>query len=230
MLLAGLQKTSLIDFPGKISCVVFTTGCNFHCPYCHNPELAKGAFPTQISLESFEAFISKRRSLLDAVVISGGEPTLSPDLVALCQICHDVGLLVKIDTNGSHPEILESLIEEKHVDYIAMDIKANPERYVDLTRLSRISDTIAASLHLILTRCSHYEFRTTCVRPFIDETVIRTIGALIQGARLYALQTFRGDHVLDQGFSSIADHGFTPSEMARLQTIAASYVEKCIVR
>lgn len=230
MILAGLQKTSLIDFPGKISCVVFTSGCNFHCPYCHNPQLAKGQFPIRIALEDVKSFIAHRRSLLDGVVISGGEPTLSPDLKTLCQMCHDVGLLVKIDTNGSHPETLASLIEENHVDYVAMDIKTMPERYGDLSASPGISESVMASIQLILSQCSNYEFRTTCVRPFIEENTIERISTLIHGARLYALQTFQGENVLDQDFSSVSEHGFTPSEMAQFQAIASPHVQQCVIR
>ena len=108
--IAGLQKTSLIDFPGKVSCVVFLTGCNFKCPYCHNPDLALGRYPARMAMTELSAFLARRLTLLDGVVITGGEPTLHAELPVLCRHIRDMGLAVKLDTNGTHPQMLGELI------------------------------------------------------------------------------------------------------------------------
>ncbi|MBW1769313.1 MAG: anaerobic ribonucleoside-triphosphate reductase activating protein, partial [Deltaproteobacteria bacterium] len=131
MLFGGLQKSSLIDYPGKLSCVLFLSGCNFDCPYCHNPGLVKGRFSDHAQFEEKTVydFLEKRRGFLDGVVVSGGEPTLQKDLVSLCEKLKEMGYPVKLDTNGSRPQVLRSLIDEGLVDYIAMDIKTDLLRY-----------------------------------------------------------------------------------------------------
>ncbi|MBR9981399.1 MAG: anaerobic ribonucleoside-triphosphate reductase activating protein, partial [Desulfatitalea sp.] len=129
MILAGLQKNSLIDFPGRVSCVAFVTGCNFACPYCHNPMLARGAYPQRITVPQLLDFLLPRRKLIDGVVISGGEPTLHPGLPDLCRAIRNAGMAVKLDTNGSRPAVLDRLIHLGLVDFVAMDIKTAPASY-----------------------------------------------------------------------------------------------------
>ena len=130
----GLQKNSLIDYPGKVSCVIFMTGCNFNCPFCHNPSLVKGDMECPASLKGagLYEFLESRKSFLDSVVISGGEPTLQKNLVKLCETIKKLGYSIKLDTNGSRPEELKRLIKEGLIDYIAMDIKTDPSNYKQL--------------------------------------------------------------------------------------------------
>jgi len=230
MRLAGLQKTTLIDYPGKVGCVVFLSGCNFHCPYCHNPSLAKGQCPNPISLSDLASFLDQRRHLLDAVIISGGEPTLSPHIDDLCRTLRDLGLAIKLDTNGSRPEVLAHLIHERLIDYVAMDIKTTPRHYDGFSDDAEIGPLIRASIQCIMDQSCDYEFRTTCVRPFVNDTVIDEIGRMIQGATLYVLQTFQTGDLLDPEFGKNAANGYSASQMNHLQEKAALWVKQCRIR
>ena len=171
MFLGGLQKNSLIDYPGKVSCVLFTSGCNFRCPYCHNPSLVvsveKGK-KEHIEEKAAMDFLHRRRGLLDGVVISGGEPTLHGDLFGLCRKIKQMGYPIKLDTNGSRPEMLTALIGEDLVDYIAMDIKTLPEYYGRYIKKGFDPQPLLSSIRLIMKSEKPYEFRTTCVNPIID--------------------------------------------------------------
>lgn len=230
MLFAGLQKNSLIDYPGKVSCVAFVTGCNLACPFCHNPDLALGRYPQRITRQEFLQFIEPRRTLLDAVVISGGEPTLIPELADMCRAVHDLGLAVKLDTNGSRPEVLTHLINQGLVDYIAMDIKTTPDRYAPVLTNAEIGRCVERSIALIIQSRVDYEFRTTCVRPFVDDERIGAIASIIQGARRYVLQTFRPAVLLRPDFFTAVNPGFSSSSMQRLRRLAEPFVAECLVR
>lgn len=227
---AGLQKNSLIDFPGKVGCVVFLSGCNFACPYCHNPQLARGEYPDRITFDRLLDFVTERRGFLDGVVITGGEPTLQTDLPDWCRTFRQNGLSVKLDTNGSRPDTLAALIRDKAVDYIAMDIKTAPADYGPPLCPSADAPGITRSIELIMNSGMPYEFRTTCVKPFIDQFKIGDIGRAIQNARQWTLQTFRSDTLLKPDFFDRTDPGFSPEAMAGLQQVAAGWVQKCIVR
>lgn len=229
-LLAGLQKNTLIDFPGRVACVVFFTGCNFACPYCHNPDLARGAWPQRITLQELIGFLQPRRHLIDGVVISGGEPTLQPALPELCRAIRRIGQAVKLDTNGSRPTVVEELLQARLVDYVAMDIKTAPDRYAPPWAASGAGAAVVESMRLLMRSTIPHEFRTTCVRPFVDTATVAAIAAAIKGARRYTLQTFRAVDLLHSGFFDGADPGFTPSEMAALQRVAAPFVSECLVR
>ncbi len=234
MILAGLQKQSLIDFPDRISCVVFVSGCNFACPYCHNPELARGRFPERITLDQLTAFLAPRRSLLDGVVISGGEPTLSPGLEHLCRAIREQGLAVKLDTNGSRPEVLGRMIREGLVDYLAMDLKTAMARYgpplIPPDAAAALRRSLGRSIRLIMTCGLDYEFRTTCLRPFVDEALITEMARSIEGARRYILQPFRDVSLLNPAFFANRFPGFTPPEMERLRAAASPFVAHCRIR
>src|SRR6056297_2648426 len=169
MNIGGFQKSSLIDYPGKISCIVFLTGCNFDCPYCHNPDLVRyGRENTSaIDPKELEAFLVKRQGLLDGVVITGGEPTLQTDLTALCRRIKSMGFSVKLDTNGSRPRVLAQLIEEDLLDYVAMDLKTDPARYSPLISRTCKPSSIRSSVQAILSSGLPHEFRTTCVWPLV---------------------------------------------------------------
>ena len=231
MLLAGLQKNSFIDYPGKICCVLFTTGCNFVCPYCHNADLARGEYPQRIELSQILDFLRSRRGMLEGVAITGGEPTLHSGIVDLCQSIRSMGYAIKLDSNGSHPEILHDLIENQLVDFIAMDIKAPLDAYGPFSKNPQISQRLEKSIRLIMQSAPAYEFRTTCAAPFTDRAAIEAIVETIEGAHCYALQTFNHHaDCLDPEFTNRPDAALSSTEMQRLQALAAPFVERCIIR
>jgi pyruvate formate lyase activating enzyme len=232
MFLGGLQKSSLIDYPGRVSCVCFVTGCNFHCPYCHNPDLVRGNLSnlSPIDDQSFYAFLAKRKGLLDGVVISGGEPTLRKDLPGICATIKGLGYSVKLDTNGSQPLMIKNLIQEGLVDYIAMDIKTDPLLYPSTIAKDCDPNQILSTIRIIMTSAPCYEFRTTCVRPLVDEDVMEKISQLIPGARLYVLQGFHKAKVLNPEFFEGIEPGYAQEEMAALRTIAERRVMSCVIR
>ena len=232
MLIGGLQKASLIDYPGKVSCVIFLVGCNFRCPYCHNPELVnrhlyKGSYPSE---KAVCEFLSERRNLLDGIVISGGEPTLQNDLMCLCEKVKRMGFQLKLDTNGSRPEIIRGLIKGGLIDYVAMDIKTDPFRYSPLITNRCDPGGILSSIQLIVESNVHYEFRTTCVRPIVTEETVETIAKTIRGARRYVLQRFSNRKVLDPGYFREAGSGYEDHELLRLKSIADPWVKECSIR
>ena len=212
--------------------MLFTSGCNFDCPYCHNPDLAKGC--TSYSPFSTENgvydFLDNRKTFLDGVVISGGEPTLQKDLVLLCQKVKNMGYPVKLDTNGSRPKVLKQLIEDGLVDYIAMDIKTDPFNYSPLIKKDCKPDNIISSIRIIMESDLAYEFKTTCIKPIINRNVIESIARRIQGARLYALQKFQNTGVLHPEFFQENAESYDCDELLHLKSIAEPWVKKCIVR
>ncbi len=231
MVLGGIQKSSLIDYPGKVSSVIFFSGCNLDCPFCHNPELAQGKLPSR-ALDKTEIlqFLSQRRGLIDGVVMSGGEPTLQKGLLSMCRAVKDLGFLVKVDTNGCRPKVLKQLLNSGMVDYIAMDIKTDPADYGLLAKNGSVSDDIQNSIRIIMAADIEYEFRTTCVKPFVDEAIIKRITHFIHGAHLYALQHFQEKTLLHpEFFHSIPAH-FSETELLCLKEIAESSVKTCIIR
>lgn len=230
MYVAGLQKNSLIDYPGKLSAVVFITGCNFGCPYCHNPELAQGRYPQKIPLDDVLYFISHRRTLLDGVVITGGEPSLWPHLYAFCRALKQLKIAVKLDTNGSRPDVLRQVIGEGLADYIAMDIKTRLDNYAPPLCDPREVPRIKESIRLIMDYAKDYEFRTTCVAPFVDAGIIQDIAEAIPNAQRYVLQSFQPKTVMDQGFF-MGNSGFlTEAQIEKFQSIAQPHVSSCIIR
>jgi pyruvate formate lyase activating enzyme len=234
MFLGGIQKNSFIDFPGKVSAVLFLSGCNFRCPYCHNPELVEGRpdCPAFLNETWTLDFLKKRKGFLDGVVISGGEPTIHDDLFTLCDKLKVLGFPIKIDTNGSRPQVIRKLIQEGLVDYIAMDIKTDPFRYYSFTNAGFNPDSILKSVQIIMESSIDYEFRTTCIKPLVNVNVIRNISRLIDGSTLYALQRFRNDKVLQPEFFRFNANamGLSDPEMALMQSIAKPRVQSCIVR
>lgn len=231
MKIGGLQKSSLIDYPGMISCVIFLSGCNFDCPYCHNPQLVRiepnSAF---IDESRVYAFLKHRTSFLDGVVISGGEPTIHPDLVSMCKTIKQMGFKVKLDTNGSRPEMIRHLIDKGHLDYIALDIKADPTKYPLFIQKDCDPDTILSSIRLVMNTPVPYEFKTTCVRPIVDADTIEIISRNIQGARLYALQQTRLTRVLHPDFFEGMDPLYEEKDLLRFKSIAEKWVTRCIIR
>jgi pyruvate formate lyase activating enzyme len=232
MVIGGIQKHSLIDYPGKVGCVVFLAGCNLDCPYCHNPQLTgePGSGPDRIAPEDALAFLAQRRGFLDGVVISGGEPTLHPGLPDFCARIKSLGYPVKLDTNGSRPQMLRRLIRAGLVDYLAMDIKTEPERYEGGIASRFDCSALLASLQLILESGLDYEFRTTCAKPLVTPGAIESIARRIQGCRRYCLQAFRENVILHPEFFGGADPACSVEEMAHLRRIAEPWVQTCMVR
>lgn len=194
MIIGGVQKTSLLDYPDKISAIVFTQGCNFRCGYCHNPELINSKEQAWTMPALFE-FLKTRVGKLDAVVITGGEPCLQKDLPEFIKEIKDMGFLVKLDTNGSYPNMLKEVLSL--VDYIAMDIKAPLEKYDDIVVNKTDVEKIKESINIIMNSGKDYEFRTTVVRSLLCEDDILKIGDLINGAKCYYLQKFVPTKILD---------------------------------
>ena len=228
----GLQKSSLIDYPGKLSSVVFLSGCNFDCPFCHNPALAKGraACPSDLTVSNLLTFLKQRQGFLDGVVISGGEPTLQHDLEDFCRQIKEFGFPVKLDTNGSRPKVLERLIDEKLVDYVAMDLKTDPVLYKSYIKADCGPDPILDSIRILMASGIDYEFRTTCVKPIVTLETVENISRLIQGARLYALQRFRSNDVLHPEFFGGAENEYSDEALQQLRAAATPWVTKCILR
>ena len=230
MIIGGLQKNSLIDFPGKLSCVCFVSGCNFRCPYCHNPDLVRHPGHVFLDEPGFFDFLLSRKGFIDGVVVSGGEPTLQKDLFPFVSRIKAEGFAVKLDTNGSRPEILRDLTERALLDYIAMDIKTDPALYPLFMQKEIDPEAIPSSVRLIMASGIPYEFRTTCVRPFVDARSVGTIARLIQGCFLYVLQNFSPTRVLQPEFFKNRKAGYDQEEMSQLKSIADPWVKKCVIR
>lgn len=210
----GLQKMTLLDYPGKVACTVFLGGCDFRCPFCHNGELVLSPAPAQMDQEELLAFLKKRRGLLDGVCITGGEPLLRPDLPQFLEAIKALGYPVKLDTNGSHPAALRDLAQRKLVDYVAMDIKNSPALYPLTAGVPELDlGPIRESVAFLLEGTMDYEFRTTVVREFHDGDSFRAIGPWLAGAKRYFLQSF-----VDR--DTVIREGLHPWDRESLQTFA----------
>ena len=227
MKIQGLQKMTLLDYPGRVACTVFLGGCDFRCPFCHNFELVMGPAPEALSEEEFFTFLEKRHGLLDGVAITGGEPCLRSDLPEFISRIRDAGFAVKLDTNGSHPAMLARLIDENLVDYIAMDVKNSPVKYAYTAGLAEIElASISESIELLLAGNVDYEFRTTVVHELHEAADFEQIGTWIADARRYFLQAFTDRDTVPDRTLSAPD----PADMRTYRDIAAAYVEYAEIR
>lgn len=217
MIIGGLQKTSLLDFPEKIAAIVFTVGCNFRCGYCHNPELINGGAKIE---EVFE-FLKTRQGKLDGVVITGGEPCLQKDLPEFIKQVKELGFAVKLDTNGSFPEMLEKVLPD--LDYVAMDIKAPLEKYSQIVNVDVDTLKILKSIEVLKNGGVDYEFRTTVVKSQLSFEDFEKIGQLIQGAPRYYLQRFEASKILDKSLEN--EKTYSTEEFERIIDILKSYVK-----
>jgi len=193
MLIGGLHKTTLIDYPGKVAATVFTLGCNFNCSFCHNSELVdKGKIEEQPVMEEkvFFDFLESRKKLLDAICITGGEPTIHNDLIDFIGKIKEKGFLVKLDTNGSRPKILSELFQKNLIDFTAMDIKSSLKKYHQAIGGQFKQQNILKSIDLIRNSGKEYEFRTTVVPGLVDKGDIKEIGQMLKGSKSFALQQF----------------------------------------
>jgi len=230
MKIGTIQKFSLIDYPGKISAVIGTQGCNMRCFWCHNCYLIPHDYSPSfqpIEEDDFFQFLNERVNFLDAVVISGGEPTLQADLLEFCEKIKALGFYVKLDTNGTNPAMLRELIDNRLLDYVAMDIKTDAEQYAKLGREKIVMDDILASVNIILSANIPYEFRTTCVKPFVCRDNIADLAKMISGAKLYYLQkcTEQKNTNKNDVYQALDDE-----ELVELKYKAAPYAEMCAIR
>ncbi len=213
ILIGGLQKSSLIDFPGKISAIVFIQSCNFRCPYCHNPELIESTSETEISVSDVLEFLKKRIGKLDGVVISGGEPTLSKGLPEFINEIKKLGFSVKLDTNGMNPKMLQKLLNRKLIDYVAMDIKAPIEKYSEVVGVKVNTNNILKSIDILKNSQIGYEYRTTVVKSQLSPEDFDKIGKMISGSKKYYLQRFVPTKTLNRFFikqKTYSDEEFAP--------------------
>ncbi|MCD6215595.1 MAG: anaerobic ribonucleoside-triphosphate reductase activating protein [Candidatus Aenigmarchaeota archaeon] len=231
MLIGGLQKISLIDYPGKISCIIFTIGCNFRCPFCHNSQLVLEKKIKQLNHikegEIFD-FLKKRKNLLEAVEITGGEPCLQTDLVSFIKKIKELGYLVKLDTNGSFPEKLEEIVSQNLVDFIAMDIKSplTKEKYSKACGI-KITDEklkkIKRSVSIIIKSGVAYEFRTTAVPGLHTKEDIEAIVKYIKGAKKFVIQNFVPQNCINPEYEK--KKSFSVAELNTFKSIAEKFVK-----
>jgi pyruvate formate lyase activating enzyme len=203
MVIGGFQKFSMSDFPGLISAIVFTRGCGFRCPYCHNPELVDPSrYVPEFPVDDVRDFLRSRRGLLQGVVVTGGEPTVHEDLPQFLAELKDMGFAVKLDTNGTSPRTLQKVLEQGLVDFIAMDIKAPPSLYERTVKAPVCMPDIIRSIGLILASGLPHEFRTTFVESLLTARDVLSIARMVKGCDRYVLQPFRGGITLDGSFAS----------------------------
>lgn len=227
MVICGIQKLTLLDYPGKVACTIFTGGCNFRCPFCHNADLVTGKPEVTVTGEEIFRFLRKRQGLLDGVCISGGEPLLQPDLEDFIRGVRSLGYSVKLDTNGSMPDKLESLAEKGLLDYVAMDLKNAPEHYGRTIGVETYDvGNIDRSIRFLMGGEIPYEFRTTVVREFHQKADFEEMGRWIEGADQYFLQQFMDSgHVIAPGL-----HAYDEKILFQALEIVKKYVKTAQIR
>jgi pyruvate formate lyase activating enzyme len=229
MTVSGLQKTTLIDYPDKVACTLFTHGCNFCCPFCHNPSLVteRPRVREILSEKKVFKFLNSRSKILDAVVITGGEPCLQNDLLDFVSKIKDMGFLVKLDTNGSFPEKLLNLLRYGVIDYIAMDIKSDINGYLKASGVYNETKNILRSIEIVKTSGVDYEFRTTVVKGIHGSKEIENMGKLVNGSKRFSIQNFKYGDTISKCFSKLNE--FSKQELEVFQQILNKYVaEVCI--
>lgn len=232
-MIAGLQKMTLLDFPGKVACTLFLQGCNFRCPFCHNSDLLDHTGEEFMTQETFLKFLESRKGLLDGVAITGGEPTCQPDLPELIRKIKALGYPVKLDTNGTNPKMLKMLVEEGLVDYVAVDVKNSPEKYAETVGLPSLNlEKISQSLAFLISSDTEYEFRTTLVEQFHTEEDMEAIGkwltSLVPGKKpkkLFLQSFVDRDSVVFSGLSAP-----DAEKISRFAEILTPYIETVAIR
>ncbi len=228
MNIGGLQKTSLLDYPDHISCIIWTVGCNFRCPFCYNKQIVEGR-TEEYSEEEIIEFLKTRKGKLEAVVITGGEPLLHKDIKSFIQKVKQLGFLVKLDTNGTFPEQLQDLLSNHLLDYVAMDVKAPKEKYQTVAKSKVDISDIQQSIDLIRKLAPDYEFRTTFVPSLLEKKDIISIGKWLEGSKRFILQQFKPtSSLLDPNFEQITPY----SKELEEETCEAvrSFFDQCIIR
>lgn len=234
MKIAGFQKLSLIDYPGKAACTLFLFGCNFRCGFCHNPELVVKEKPEKVySEQEILDFLKKRKNYLDGVCITGGEPLINSDIGKLISKIKEMGYDIKIDTNGSNPELLKQLIEKKLVDYVALDIKADKDNYGLLAGNEVEINKIEESIKILINSNIEHEFRTTAVKGYHDKEILGNIGKWLGSfgkIKKYIIQNFiaREGKLIDKEFEKIKS--FNEQELEGIREKVKEYFEKVEIR
>lgn len=228
MHIGGMQKLTLLDYPGKVACTVFLSGCNLRCPYCHNPGLV---LPDQINAPGIPesevfAFLEQRKGKLDGICITGGEPTLQPELPGFLEKLRELGYAIKLDTNGTYPGMLKGLLHDGILDYVAMDIKNSPQRYAETCGGADVLSRVRESVDLLLDSSIEYEFRTTVCKPLHTEKEMEEIGHWLGGAKRYFLQPFVDTGNLVSG--GVQAH--TQEELMRLRQAVLSDIPNTQLR
>jgi len=233
MVISGVQKFTLLDFPEKIACIIFTGGCNYRCKFCHNPEFVLPEELAKISRdfipeEAVLNFLKERRGLLQGVVITGGEPTIMPDLEAFIVKVRALGFAVKLDSNGNHPEVLRSLMEKGLVDYIAMDFKTSLSEYQKLVGTGADEKKLLESIDLLKKGDVDYEFRSTLIREVHTQEILEAMKETLKGGKRLYLQTFRNGITLHPDFKDY--HPFSSDEMEDIAKLFRTTVSEVFVR
>ena len=231
MIIAGLQKMTLTDFPENVACILFLKGCNFRCPYCHNSELIDYKIDDNYILkEEVFDFLKKRQGVLDGVVISGGEPTVNKDLPKLIKEIRDLGFKIKLDTNGTNPQMLKELLEDGLIDYVAMDIKNVPRKYLETAGLSeknqQILENVQKSINILKKSKINHEFRTTIMKKYHNIEDLEEINKLIGKDEKYFIQNFEdSEYVLDHNIEP-----FSEKELKEIKNKLTKNFQKTSVR
>lgn len=226
MKIGGLREVTLMDYPNHIAATVFTRGCNLSCPFCHNSELIKSEGYT-ISEKKIIDFLTKRKRLLEGVVITGGEPTVQEDIGSFLKRIKKLDYKIKLDSNGTKPLVIKKLIDRDLVDYLAMDIKTSPQKYKKACGVGVDFENIRKSINIIK-GMNNYEFRITAVPGLVDENDISEISKLLQGAKKLYIQQFRSKETLVPSYSD--KKPFTEETLERFKNIAEQFIEECQIR
>ncbi len=224
MKFSGIQKTSLIDFPNRIASVLFTLGCNLRCPFCHNWRIVLDPKPPFLQEEAALKILENRRKYVDAVVVTGGEPTIHKEVPKFLRKLEERGFVVKLDTNGFYPQVLEACLP--YVDYVALDVKTSPEKYAHLG----VKDTaqLIRTIEILKSGKVEYEFRTTVVPGFVDAEDVPKIGELVKGAKTFAFQQFVPDDTLDKGFKTVKP--YPPENITSFAETMKKYADNIVLR
>ena len=228
MKIAGLQKLSLVDYPGLLAAIVFVQGCNFHCGYCQNPDLVTAEKQFDCSGKEVLDYLSRRKGMIEGVVVTWGEPEIHAGLTDFIKRLKAKEVKVKLDTNGSNPKQLNELLLAGLLDYVALDIKTSFPKYNLVTDLENVTGLVSESIHGVMRSSIPYEFRTTCVPEIVDEKDIEGIGKFVKGAKKYYLQQFRPAVTFDEKFHNIKPYG--RKELEKFQSILSKYVEDAGIR
>jgi pyruvate formate lyase activating enzyme len=224
MKFSGIQKTSLIDFPNRIASVLFTPGCNLRCPFCHNWRIVVDPKPPFLQEEAALRILENRKKYVDAVVVTGGEPTMHKESPKFLRRLKEKGFAVKLDTNGFYPQVLEECLQ--YVDYVALDVKTSLEKYARLG--AKDTASFLRTIEMLKTGKVDYEFRTTVVPGFVDAEDIHQIGELVKGTKTFAFQQFIPEDTLDKGFKTVKP--YPPENIGKFADAMKKYVGKIVVR
>lgn len=229
MIFGGFTPCTLIDYPGKTAAMVYTIGCNFRCPYCHNPELVNETVEETFSEEVVVSFLESRQGMLDGLVITGGEPTMhGENLLLFMERVKKLGFLIKLDTNGTNPDFIVAATRRRLVDYIAMDIKAPLKTYHRVVGRPVDTDAIKQSIALIKNGPIEYEFRTTVIKALLSPEDLGEIAKEIEGAKRYYLQKFIPTNILNPQLKRKVS--YTDNDFVEFQNTASKYVAYCSIR